>query len=122
MKKSKDNREFKEFAPGVKDDHGKLRWDLIPIKPLKEIAKVYNFGLKKYSENSWQNLPNARSRYYAAAKRHLEDWWDGDLVDEESGLHPLAHTIWNLICLIWFDFQEKKLKIKRSLKIGKKSI
>jgi hypothetical protein len=98
----------KKKPKGLKYDQGKLRWDLVPIKPLKEIVKTYNFGLKKYEESSWQNLPNAKKRYYAAAQRHLTDWWDGERIDSESGLHHLAHAAWNCITLMFFDFKKKK--------------
>jgi hypothetical protein len=35
---------------GLKFDEGKLRFDLIPIYPLEELARVYTIGAKKYGD------------------------------------------------------------------------
>lgn len=47
----------------------KLRWDLLPLSLIKEVVKVFHFGAKKYSPNSWQNLENGYDRYKAALFR-----------------------------------------------------
>ena len=44
----------------------KLRWDLLPLETIENLVKVYSFGSKKYSDNSWQNLDNFWERYKAA--------------------------------------------------------
>ena len=43
---------------GMKNDFkdDKLRWDLLPLKEIEDIVKVYTEGAKKYSDNSWQFL------------------------------------------------------------------
>lgn len=76
-----------------KDD--KLRLDLLPL------------GAKKYAPNSWQNLPDAENRYYSALMRHLCAYRKGETKDEESGLHPLAHVIWNGLALLYFALKKK---------------
>ena len=35
-----------------KKDH-KIRWELIPLDIMNEIAKVYTVGAEKYEDNSW---------------------------------------------------------------------
>lgn len=86
---------------GNKNDQGKLRWDLLPWAEVKEIVKVLTFGAKKYADNNWQLVPDARARYFAAIHRHLEAWHSGEVLDKESGLPHLAHTACCLLFLLW---------------------
>ena len=56
-------------ARGIKLDAGKTRWDLLPLRTVEEIVKVYTFGAEKYGDNNWQNLPDGYDRYKAAMFR-----------------------------------------------------
>jgi hypothetical protein len=80
------------MGPGRKDDNGKIRMDLIPMKAVQEIAKVLTFGADKYGSNNWQNVAPFESRYYAALLRHLTAWRAGEVLDPETGLAHLAHA------------------------------
>lgn len=80
----------------------KLRWDLLPLSLIKEVVKIFHFGAKKYSPNSWQNLENGYDRYKAALFRHLEAYESGETTDKESGLHHLAHMAWNALAMLYF--------------------
>lgn len=80
---------------------GKLMWELLPLTIIKEVVKVYTFGAKKYAPNSWQNLENGYERYKAAMLRHLVAFEEGETHDPESGIHHLAHLIWNGIAMLW---------------------
>lgn len=85
---------------GMKLDHEKLRWDLLPVKVMKKIVEVLMYGCKKYAAYNWLKVKGWKWRYYNAAKRHLEDWWDEGLeIDPESGLHNIDMAITNLIFL-----------------------
>ena len=77
---------------GLKKDHGKDRWDLLPWEEVEEIVKVLTFGANKYADNNWQKVPQGRERYFAAAMRHLVAWRRGEERDPESGLKHLAHA------------------------------
>ena len=77
------------------------------LAKIEEVVKVYHFGAKKYTPNSWQNLPDAENRYYSALLRHLVAYRKGETKDEESGLHPLAHVIWNGLALLYFAIKKK---------------
>ena len=76
---------------GVKYDHGKPRMELLPTKPLEEIAKVLTFGAEKYDEWNW-----ARgfkwSRVLGAVLRHVFSFLGGEDKDPETGLSHLAHA------------------------------
>jgi hypothetical protein len=76
---------------GVKYDIGKVGVHLLPPEPLVEIARVLDFGAKKYAAYNWTNGINY-SRVYGAALRHLWSWWRGEDLDPETGLSHLAHA------------------------------
>lgn len=84
----------------MKHDSGKLRYDLIPPRPLKSLARVLSYGAEKYAPNSWQNLDDFKNRYYAALMRHLEAWRLGENFDPESHLYHLEHAFCNLMFLV----------------------
>ncbi len=95
-----------ELPTGRKDDADKLEWNLLPNKPIEEVVRVLMHGAKKYAPDNWQIVPNARIRYYNAARRHIEAWRDGETHDigpNGSDLHHLAHAICCLVFLLWFD-------------------
>lgn len=87
----------------AKYDNGKLRWDLLPIRELEEIVKVYTFGSQKYGDNKWQGLENGKERYYAALLRHLAEYRKGNAIDDESGLLHIAQVAWNAIALLFIE-------------------
>lgn len=91
---------------GKKHDAGKDRWDLLPVEPIRAVLKVLAFGAKLYGEHNWQLVANAKSRYYAAALRHLTDYFCGQRIDKDSGLPTLAHAACDVLFLLWFDLKE----------------
>lgn len=92
---------------GRKDDLGKLRMDLIPFGPLKDVAAVLTFGAEKYSDNNWQLVPDAVKRYESAMLRHFTAYKEGEENDPESGLPHLAHVTCCLMFLQWFTRKER---------------
>jgi predicted GNAT superfamily acetyltransferase len=100
--------------PGKKFDQTKIRWDLLPLNPIRQVVEVLTFGAKKYEPNNWQNVKDGINRYYGATLRHITDWREGEKLDQESGIHHLAHAICNLIYIIWIEAaREKKNKPRR---------
>lgn len=83
-----------------KSDDGKPIFTLVPRKIIWAIAKIREYGLKKYpetGEHGWKNLSKDRIRN--AAFRHFMRYLDDpDGVDDESGLPHL----WHLACNIAF--------------------
>lgn len=89
----------------VRNDGGKNRVDLLPVKALEQVAKVLTAGLDKYPERNWE--PGmAWSRCYASALRHLFAWWRGEDEDPQTGLSHLAHCACNILFLL--EYEEKK--------------
>ena len=93
---------------GRKFDSDKLRYDLIPPIVDEELAKILTYGVKKYEENNWQQLDNFNNRYYAALRRHVEAWRNGEDLDKESGEHHLSHALTNLAFLVWNNVKKEE--------------
>lgn len=79
------------WTEGKKFDDGKIRVELLPIRPQLAEAEVLTFGAKKYDDRNWEK-GILWSRCYGAALRHLFAWWGGQDNDPETGLSHLAHA------------------------------
>lgn len=90
---------------GIKFDQKKQRWDLLPFGPLKEIVQVLTYGAHKYEPDNWQQVPDARSRYFSALMRHITAW-NGEARDPESGFTHLAHAACCVLFLMWHGREE----------------
>ena len=78
----------------VKQDVGKIDPCLVPTEAIIAIARVCDFGAKKYYPGSWKLVDV--ERYVSAAYRHLLAMVD-DLqsIDAESGLPHYMHFLCN---------------------------
>ena len=82
-----------------KNDAEKVDPTLVPPAIVWCIAKVREFGVKKYSErDSWKRVET--QRYRAALYRHFLEYLENpDSADEESGLPHLWHMACNIAFL-----------------------
>lgn len=92
-----------EEKASVKHDSGKLRFELLDPEFEFEVVEILTHGAEKYGAMNWQNLPDARPRYYAALRRHENAWARGERIDPESGKPHLAHAACNLMFLLWLE-------------------
>jgi len=76
-------------------------------RAMQAVAAVSTFGANKYARGSWQGVPDARTRYFDAAVRHLLSHHSGELNDAESGLPHLHHALWNWMAVVELDAREK---------------
>ena len=88
-----------------KDDAGKPRFSLLPRHFIGEVIKVLEFGAGKYGVDNWQTVAESRRRYYDAALRHIDLWWNGETFDPESNAHHLACASACCAFLIWGDLK-----------------
>lgn len=86
----------KEF---MKFDGDKVRYDLVPPSATKGMAEVLTLGARKYKPNNWKQCEEPE-RYLAAMYRHLEAWRAGEVTDQETGLHHLAHAMTNIAFML----------------------
>jgi len=92
----KDSGKRQEFQTGSQRDtqEGKGRYDLLPTRALKRLAKYFENGARKYNPNNWK-LGQPLSRYMDSALRHTFKYLEGH-IDEDH----ITAAVWNLMCLI----------------------
>lgn len=76
---------------GLKFDAGKPGLELLPFESLVEIAKVLDFGAKKYAAHNWRK-GMGWGRLIGALLRHTFAFARGENNDPETGLSHLAHA------------------------------
>jgi len=84
----------------------KIRFDLLPIAPLTEVAKVLTFGAYHYGDRNWEE-GFSWSRCIGSVWRHFMKWCMGEDFDDESGLHHLAHAVANCFFLMQYAITNK---------------
>ncbi|HZX51505.1 MAG TPA: dATP/dGTP diphosphohydrolase domain-containing protein [Pseudomonas sp.] len=57
-------------------------------------------GMLKYGRSNWRHAGVRPSIYVDAAMRHLTDWFEGNEVDPEDGVHNLAGALACLAILV----------------------
>jgi hypothetical protein len=85
-------------AQGRKDDSDKLRFDLIDGGSLTDLARVYTFGARKYTDRNWEKGIQW-SRVFGAVMRHMWAFWNGQDLDPETGLPHTIHAAWGCFAL-----------------------
>lgn len=89
----------------------KIQWHAMPIRALREVAKVFDSGLrktgpnKKYGLMGWRDMaredPEGTARkYYDSLMRHVTSASVDDDIDEDSGLYHWAAAAANCIILL----------------------
>jgi hypothetical protein len=84
---------------GHKDDSGKAAFFYLPWEALEDVAKVMEYGAKKYAPGNYQKGMD-HNRYFSALIRHMKDWWKGEDIDPESNLPHLAHAACCVLMLL----------------------
>lgn len=97
---------FDPQAGGVKTDSNKVRFDLMPVEVEVAVARVLTKGAIKYPDRNWEKGLRY-GRVYAAARRHMGEFWNGNAYDEETGEHVLAHAICMLTFLLAYELRRK---------------
>ena len=82
------------------------RFDLIPVYPLWEVARLYGVGSRKYAPRNWER-GYAWSLSYAAMLRHAALFWAGESLDPETQRHHLASVIFHAMALMEFEATHK---------------
>lgn len=91
---------------GDRYNETKARVDLIPWDAIEEVAKVYEYGAKKYADRNWEEGLEWNKGCAASLQRHLIDWSLGIDFDEESGLPHDLHIAFNALALITFRLRQ----------------
>lgn len=78
------------------------RYDLIPVEPLREVARHYGVGASKYDIRNWERGYDW-SLSYAALQRHANAFWGGESYDKESDTHHLAAVVFHALALMEYE-------------------
>ena len=92
---------------GIKYDQGKNRLGLVFrgfSKALWAVGQVGTFGANKYKPDSWQGIE--QERYQDALLRHLFLYFQGEKIDNESGLNHLSHVAWNALAILNMELED----------------
>lgn len=87
-----------ELTGGQKGDKP-ARYDLIPVRPLEQLARLYGRGAAKYAPRNWEK-GYVWSLSYAACQRHLNAFWGGEDNDTETGCPHLASAIFHCMAMM----------------------
>lgn len=87
------------MSGGRKNDSEKPQMDLLDTTALVELAKVLDFGAKKYDRFNWK-AGIKWSRVISAAMRHITAFNNGEDVDPETGISHMAHAMCNCMFLL----------------------
>lgn len=96
--------EFATSETGARKETKLARYDLIPTVSLRFLAEAYGKGLEKYPtepgrKDNWRN-GYSYSLSYAALQRHVNAYWSGEEIDEETGCHHLALACFHAFSLM----------------------
>lgn len=98
-----DYKYFKDKEIGYKETKGKIRPNLLPITELKDVIRVFEYGVEKYSKDNWKHVKEPIEEYSNALSRHLLDYLEGEKKASDSNLPHLAHICANALILMWFE-------------------
>lgn len=71
----------------------------LPVNVLFEVGIGMLEGARKYGRHNWRAIGVRASVYYDAAMRHLAQWWEGEDLDDDSGIHHVSKAIACLLVL-----------------------
>lgn len=96
----------KVLTPNPKDIFGdrKVSLSKLPAVAVAHGAHAMMDGAQKYGAYNWRDKAVISSIYVDAAKRHLDDWFEGQERAKDSEVHHLGHAI--ACCAILLDAQE----------------
>lgn len=77
------------------------RFDLIPPRPMWEVAELYGEGAKKYADRNWER-GYAWSLSIGALERHFNLFKQGEDYDAETTKRHLASVVFHALALMEF--------------------
>ena len=90
----------------VRSTKQKLRFELMPVLALTEVARVFTFGSYEYGDRNWE-AGFSWSRCVGSIWRHFLKWCAGEDLDDDSNCHHLAHVVANCLFIIEYTITKK---------------
>jgi len=66
---------------------------------MRGMARVMEYGAKKYDRNNWKKGGLTAESYMDSLLRHMMDWKEGKIKDDETGEDQLYHIVVNALML-----------------------
>lgn len=85
----------------------KVPLSTVPFAVMMEVGLALLEGMCKYGRHNFRAIGVRASVYYDAAMGHMGDWWEGDDIDQDSGLSHITKAIASLVVLRDAMIQEK---------------
>lgn len=79
----------------------KVPLHLVPPVAAHHMALAFKDGEAKYGPYNWREHRVSASVYYGAMRRHMDAWWDGEDLSQDSLVHHLGHVM--ACCAILLD-------------------
>jgi hypothetical protein len=94
------------LSANPKDLFGQRKVSLskLPAVAVAHAAHAMMDGAVKYGAYNWRDKAVIGSIYVDAAKRHIDDWFEGQRAAKDSGVHHLGHAM--ACCAILLDAEE----------------
>lgn len=111
------NKDIKDTNP--KDAVGikKVPFSTVSAPVIAELGLAMLEGDRKYGRHNYRVAGVRASVYYDAMFRHMTSWWEGEDIDEDSGLSHVTKAITCLVVLrdamindMWNDDRPPKVK------------
>jgi len=83
-------------AVGIKKPRA---YSAIPMNVVREIGVGMMEGGRKYGRHNYRVAGVRASVYFDATIGHLNDWWEGEDVDPDSGLSHVTKALCSLVVL-----------------------
>lgn len=78
----------------------KLAYMLEFATPMDALARIMEFGACKYHDGNWRQGGKPDREYLDSMMRHLIQWKQGEVFDQDSGCSHIGHAIWNLCAML----------------------
>lgn len=79
-------------------NQGKPKWSYVHFESLVPMVRVLEMGAQKYGPWNWQKGLDSKE-ILESMQRHLAKLFDGEEIDEESGINHVGHIMAN--CLFY---------------------
>lgn len=77
----------------------KVPYSCVPSQVVATLAVAMLEGARKYGRHNYRVAGVRGSVYFDAAKRHLDDWWEGQDIDPDSELNHIIKAMASLTVL-----------------------
>ena len=96
------------MSNALKFDDGKTPLHLLDAEYLEGVARVLEFGARKYAADNWRKGVQY-TRLFSAIQRHLLSFSKGEEVDPETGFSHLLHASCGLMFLYHMQLHRRDL-------------